>query len=242
MSQPSVVANTPPTASLWEDFIDIFASPASVFRRRERSNWLIPLVIVTVAIAVIALASRGVLQPVVDAEFERAADQLRKNPQITEDAIERIRSYSNFVALWAPIVLTPITIIVVGFMTWIVAKLVDSKQTLQAALVVASYSFIPRVVQGIVNAVQGLILSPDQLNGVVKLSLSPARFVDLATTKPIVVQLLNRFDLFTIWVTVLLAIGAYVTGRLTKQQATIAGVLFWIVGAVPAILGALRQQ
>lgn len=241
MSQPSVVANTP-TASLWEDFIDIFASPASVFRRRERGNWLIPLLIVTVAIGVIAIASRGVLQPVFDAEFERTAEQLRKNPQITEDAIERIRSYSNFAALWAPIVFTPIAVIIVGFMTWFVAKLVDSKQTLHAALVVASYAYVPRVVQSIVNAIQGLLLPRDKLNGVVKLSLSPARFVDLATTKPIVVQILNRFDLFTIWVTVLLAIGVYVTGRVTKQQAAIAGVLFWIVGAIPAILGALRQQ
>lgn len=241
MSEPNVAASAPP-ASLWEDFVDIFFSPASVFRRRERSNWLIPLLIVTIAVAVITIASRGVLQPVMDAEFERTADQLRKNPQITEDAIERIRSYSNFAATWFPIILTPIAVIVVGFMTWLVAKLVESKQTLQAALVVASYAFVPRVVQGIVNAIQGLVLSPDQLNGIVKLSFSPARFLDLATAKPIVVQVLNRFDLFTIWVTILLAIGVYVTGRVSKQQATIAGVLFWIVGGIPALLGALRQQ
>ena len=241
VSEPNVVAGAP-AASLWEDFVDIFFAPASVFRRRERGSWLIPLIIVTVAVAVIAVASRGVLQPVFDAEFDRAADQLRKNPQITEDIIERTRGFSNFAALWGPIIFTPISIIIVGFMTWLVAKLVDSKQTLHAALVVASYSFIPRVVQSIFNAVQGLVLSPDQLNGVVKLSLSPARFLDLATAKPLTVQLLNRFDLFTIWVTILLAIGVYVTGRITKQQATIAGVLFWIVGAIPAILGALRQQ
>ncbi|HEY2375319.1 MAG TPA: Yip1 family protein [Gemmatimonadaceae bacterium] len=241
MSEPNVAAAAPP-ASLWEDFVDIFFSPASVFRRRERGSWLIPLLIVTVAIGIIAIASRGVLQPVMDAEFERAADQLRKNPQITEEMIERTRGFSNFAATWGPIILTPIAAIIVGFMTWLVAKLVDSRQTLNAALVVAAYSFVPRIVQSIFNAVQGLLLKPDQLNGVVKLSLGPARFVDLATTKPIVVQLLNRFDLFTIWVTILLAIGVYATGRVSKQQAAIAGVLFWIVGAIPAVLGALRQS
>jgi hypothetical protein len=131
--------------------------------------------------------------------------------------------------------------VVIGFMTWLVAKLVDSKQDLHAALVVASYAYVPRVVQFIANAVQGLVLKPDQLDGVVKLSFSPARFLDASTANPVLVQVLNRFDLFTIWVTVLLAIGVYVTGRVTKNQAIFAGVLFWIVGSIPAILGALRQ-
>jgi hypothetical protein len=241
LSQPNV-AVAPPTTPLWEDFVDILFAPASVFRRRERASWLIPLVIVTVAIGVIAFASRGVLQPVMDAEFERAADALRRNPQVTEDMVEKTRGFFEFSRTWGAVIFTPISIVVVGFMTWLVAKLVDSRQELHAALVVASYAYVPRMIQFIANAVQGLVLSPDQLNGVVKLSFSPARFLDVSTANPVMVQLLNRFDLFTIWVTVLLAIGVYVTGRVTKQQATIAGILFWIVGGIPAILGALRQS
>jgi hypothetical protein len=127
-------------------------------------------------------------------------------------------------------------------MTWIVGKVVDSKQELHAAMMVASYAMMPRFVQAIVNAAQGLLLKPEQLNSVLKLSLSPARFANPATTSPIVLQLLNRFDLFTIWVTVLLAIGLYVTGRVSRAQAAVGGVLFWIVGGIPAILGALRQS
>jgi hypothetical protein len=240
LSQPNV-ATTAPTASLWEDFIDIIVAPASVFRRRERGSWLIPLLIVTVAIAVIAFASRGVLQPVMDAEFERAADAMRKNPQVTEEMVDRMRGFITFTSTWGPVIVTPISIIIVGFMTWLVAKLVDARQELHAAMVVAAYSYVPRIIQFIINAVQGLVLSPDKLNGVVKLSFSPARFLDPSTANPVLVQILNRFDLFTIWVTVLLAIGVYVTGRVSKGQAAVAGVLFWVVGGIPAILGALRQ-
>ena len=240
MSEPNVVTAAPP-ASLWEDFIDIIVAPASVFRRRERGSWLIPLLVVTIAIVVISFASRGVMQPVMDAEFERVADGMRKNPQVTEEMIDRARSVGAFVTTWGPIIFIPLSIVIVGFMTWLVAKLVDARQSLHAAMVVAAYAFVPRVIQSIVNAVQGLLLSPDKLNGVVKLSFSPARFLDPSTANPILVQVLNRFDLFTIWVTVLLAIGVYVTGRVSKSQAAIAGVLFWIVGAIPGILGALRQ-
>lgn len=241
MSQPSVATTAPTTTPLWEDFIDIITSPASVFRRRERGNWFVPLLIITVLIGVIVIASKGVLQPVMDAEFERAAEQMRKNPQMTEEMIEKARGISAWFATIGPIILTPIAVIIVGFMTGLVAKLVDSKQTLHAALVVATYSYVPRVIQSVFNAIQGFVLKPEQLNGVVKLSLSPARFLDPATANPVLLQILNRFDLFTIWVTILLAIGVYVTGRVSKQQAAIAGVLFWIVGAIPAILGALRQ-
>lgn len=241
MSTPNVVTTSAPAPSLWEDFIDIIFAPASVFRRREQGSWIIPLLIVTIAIGVVAFASRGVLQPVMDAEFERAADQMRKNPQITEDVIEKTRGFFEFSRTWGPIIFTPIAIVIVGFMTWLVAKLVDSKQTLHAALVVASYAYVPRVLQAIFNAIQGLILKPEQLNSLIGLSFSPARFLDPNSANPVLVQVLNRFDLFTIWVTVLLAIGVYVTGRVSKGQAVFAGVLFWIVGAIPAIMGALRQ-
>jgi hypothetical protein len=241
VTEPNVATTAAPTASLWEDFIDIFFAPASVFQRRQRASWVVPLVIVTVVVGIIAFASRGVMQPVMDAEFEKAADAMRKNPQVTEDMVAKARGVFEFTRTWGAIVFTPIAIVVVGFMTWLVAKLVDAKQELHAAMVVAAYAFVPRIVQAIVNAVQGLLLSPDQLNGIVKLSLSPARFLDPNTASPVLVQILNRFDLFTIWVTVLLAIGVYVTGRVSKQRAAIAGLLFWIVGGIPAIISALRQ-
>jgi hypothetical protein len=240
LSQPNVIT-TAPSASLWEDFVDIIVDPASVFRRRENGNWLIPLVIVTVAVAIIALASRGVLQPVMEAEFERAADAMRKNPQVTEDMIEKLHGFMLFSQTWGPVIFTPITVIVVGFLTWLISKLVDARETLSAAMVVASYAYVPRIIQFVVNAVQGLIMKPDQMTGLIKLSFSPARFLDPATASPVLIQILNRFDLFTIWVTVLLAIGIYVTGKVSKQQAAIAGVLIWIVGAIPAVLGAVRQ-
>jgi len=241
VSQPSVVTTSAPTPALWEDFIDIIVAPASVFQRRQRSSWIVPLIIVTLAIGIIAFASRGVLQPLMDAEFERAADQMRKNPQVTEDMIAKTRGFFEFSRTFGAIIFTPFVIVIVGFMTWLVAKFVDSKQTLGAALVVAAYSYVPRIIQTILNAVQGLVMKPDQLNSFFRLSFSPARFLDPDVASPVTLQLLSRFDVFTIWETVLLAIGVYVTGRVSKRQAVIAGILFWVVGTIPTLLSAMRQ-
>jgi hypothetical protein len=49
-----------------------------------------------------------------------------------------------------------------------------------------------------------------------------------------------RVDLFTIWITVLLAIGLRVTGRVSGAQAAGVAALVWLVGALPGVLGALR--
>ena len=143
MSQPNVVTATP-QASLWEDFIDIIVAPASVFRRREHGSWLIPLVIVTIVIAVIAFASRGVMQPVMDAEFERVAEGMRKNPQITEEMIDRARSVGHGSGRMARSSSRRSPSFSRSSSAWLVAKLVDSRQTLHAAMVVAAYAFVPR--------------------------------------------------------------------------------------------------
>jgi hypothetical protein len=47
-------------------------------------------------------------------------------------------------------------------------------------------------------------------------------------------------DVFTIWETVLLAIGLEVTGKVSKSNAYLAAAIVWFIGALPALLGALR--
>ena len=151
MTQPTYASSTPApaeSASLWEDFIDIIASPAKVFRRREHGSWFIPLLIVTVAFAALAIASRGAMQGAIDAEIEKGLQALRQNPQMTEEMIERMRGIMSMTFTIVPIVIMPIMIVIVGFMTWLVGKLFDSRQDLHAALVVAAYSEVPRVIAG----------------------------------------------------------------------------------------------
>jgi hypothetical protein len=52
--------------------------------------------------------------------------------------------------------------------------------------------------------------------------------------------LLGRIDLFTIWVTLLIAIGIKVMGRATTGQAVLGAVLVWLVGAIPMLIQAMR--
>ena len=245
MTEPHVAAPVPAPAertSRWEDFIDVFYAPAEVFRRRASESFAVPLLVVALAMAVLAITNAGVLQPMLDAEFARQTQAaMRANPAITPEMLDRMKGFGEAIQRYGTIVVAIIGMLLVGTFTWLVAKLVDSKQTLHASIVVACYAWVAHVVEQIVYGIEGLLMNPDQLTSHYAVQIGPARFLDVDHTSPVVMALLDRLDLFTIWVTVLLAIGVYAVGKVSKQRATVAGVLFWTVSAVFVLLQALRQ-
>lgn len=239
---PAGAATPSASASWWEDFIDIFYAPAQVFARRESSGFGIPMLVVTLMLALIAIANSGAMQPIMDAEFTRAtAAAMKKNPQVTAEMMAKGRAFGEAIAKYGAFVFVPVGIFLTGLVLWIVGKFFDARQTLGAAIMVASYAFVPRIVEGVLNGVQLLLLDPATLNGRFRLSLGLGRFLDPDTASPVLVALLGRIDVFTIWITVLLAIGLAVTGKIPRRRAAIAGVLVWVIGALPSLLGALRS-
>jgi hypothetical protein len=53
--------------------------------------------------------------------------------------------------------------------------------------------------------------------------------------------LLGGLDLFTIWVTVLLAIGLSVVAKVPRSRAAIAAFAVWLVLLLPSLYQALSQ-
>ena len=236
----STPATPAPQTSFWEDVIDIFVSPAAVFRRRQNTSVWPPMLFVALSIGVITFATFNTLEPVFDAEFSRAtAKQMAKNPQITAAAMETMRGIQMGMFKYGFGFLMLILMFVIGCISWLVGKLFDSKQTFQAALVVAAWAYMPRILGALINAIQGLLIDPAKLTSLLGISLSPARFMDPETTNPFLYQMAGRLDLITIWVTVLLGIGLYVTGKVPKTRAVVFAVLMWLIGALPAIQAAM---
>ena len=229
-------------ADRWEDFIDIFHAPSQVFARRERAGFGIPMLVVTVVLALIATANSGVLQPIMDAEFTRGtAAAMRQNPQLTPEMMQKGRAFSEAIAKYGAVVFVPVGIFLTGLALWLCGKLVEATEPLSAAVMVAAYAFLPRILEGILVGVQGLIVDPASLTGRFQLSLGLGRFLDPDTASPVLLALLGHVDLFTIWVTVLLAIGLSVTGRIPRSRAAMAAALVWVLGALPQLMGALRS-
>jgi hypothetical protein len=233
---------SPAKAGLWEDFVDIFYAPSSVFARRSDGKFGLALLILAVVGTVLFFLTKNAMAPIMDSEFTRqSAAAMRKNPAITAEQMASSRGFFETIGpLFFAIGIT-VSVFGTGLVLWAVGKLFDAKQSVAAAIMIATYAEVPRIVQVLTNAAQGLVMSPESLNSVNAVSFSLARFMN-PDGSAVMIALAARVDLFTIWVTVLLAIGIHVVGKIPKQQAAIVALIVWVVGALPAVFGALRAS
>jgi hypothetical protein len=230
-------APTPDRAAAWEDLIDIYYAPAQVFARRlaEPVIWL-PLLVLAGAIALLGFASAGILEPMWQAEFERNVSGA--DTQLSPEDLERMRGFSSTMG----VVMAPIGVafgaLVLGLIIWLVARVFASSPAMAATLMVGVLSQFPRIPQQLALLFQGAVMDPSAMNSRFALSLGPARFVDPATTSELMMVTLERFDLFTLWVTLLVGVGFHVVARLPRGQAAAAAMVVWLVGSLPMVLGA----
>jgi len=232
---------TPSKASLWEDFVDIFYAPSSVFARRADGKFGMPLLFLVVVCAVLAFLTKNAMQPIMDAEFARqSAAMVRKNPNVTTAQMASGRAFFETLGPLFFAVFLTLSVLGTGVVLWLVGKLFDAKESVTAAIMIATYAEVPRIVQILTNAAQALFMSPEKLNAANSVAFNLARFMDPDNASAVMIALVSRVDLFTIWITVLLAIGLHVVGKIPKQQAAIAAAITWVVGALPAVFGALR--
>jgi hypothetical protein len=230
------------TPSLWEDFIDIFVSPSAVFARRERSGFGVALLVLTVLFALIAIGTRPLVQPALDAEFARgAARAMAANPALTPEKMQQGRAISEKVGMVFIVFFVPVAAMLTGLVLWLVGKLFDSTQTVKTATMVATYAFFPKLLAALTAAGIAYFSDPARLNGMARLTAGAGALFDPDTASPVLLAMLSRLDVFTIWSTVLLAIGLHITGRVPRAQAYAAAAIVWLIGALPGLLGALRS-
>jgi hypothetical protein len=234
-SQPPETAK----ASVFEDFVDIFTSPAEVFQRRMGAGIWLPLIVIVLVTTALFFALRGPMQPAFDAEFARgAARAMAKNPQITADMMEKQRGFFEKFSFLFVVIGIPISVALTGLTLWLVGKIFSSTMTVGDGMMVATYAFLPRVLSSITTGVIALMMDPSKMNGMFSATVSAGRFLDPDTANPMLVAFSGRVDLFIIWQTILLAIGLSVAGKIPRNQAYAAAALVWIVGALPGLLGA----
>src|SRR5450830_809003 len=77
---------SPAKAGLWEDFVDIFYAPSSVFARRSDGKFGLALLFLVIVGTVLFFLTKNAMQPIMDAEFTRqSAAAMRKNPSLTAE-------------------------------------------------------------------------------------------------------------------------------------------------------------
>jgi hypothetical protein len=243
MSDPAAVSPPPATdqAGKFEDFVDIFFSPAKVFARRATASPALPFIIVSALLIVLYYVNRNAMASIMDAEITRQIEAATKaNPNATADQLAAGKATALKFAAFGAVVFIPIVILVLAFVVWIVGRILGGKPSYGTALLITSFAWMPRVVENVLVTVQGLLLDTSRMTSHFQLQIGPARFLDPATAPMWQLNLLGRVDLITLWVTVLLAIGLVYAGKVARDKLVFAGVLMWVIGSLPAIYQALK--
>jgi hypothetical protein len=224
------------------DLVEIYYAPSDVFARRaEGGEFALPLIALPIILTVLYYATQGVMQPVFDAEWARMLPKMmEKMPNATP---ERLAAMKAMGAKWGGIgifigagLVAPF---VAGIVVWLVSRIVGAAVGFSQAVMIATFSLYPMIVEQLVNAVQALVLPDTSITSRYSLSLGPARFLD-PTASSMTLALVGHIDLFTIWTAALVAIGLRVVARATWSQAATAGAAVWILGLLPGVMGAMR--
>jgi hypothetical protein len=222
-----------PRASFAEDFVDIFYAPSQVFeRRRTASPWPVILV-VTGLVAISAYIYFTLLGPVLERDMARTLSTLPEEQRAAGAA------FGRWSTLFAVVFGVPIISFLLGLVVWLLAKLFDADQPFRAAVLVVAFSWMPRVLESILGAVQAFVLDVNTIPSLAAASFSPARFID-AAANPGLAQLLMRFSPFVLWAYALIAIGVAVTGRIPRGKAALVAVIAWVIGTVPVLFTLAR--
>lgn len=234
---PDSGAPVPEKASLIEDFIDVFYAPSTVYARRANSSYWPYFWIVSIIAGVFLFASRSIMSAVMDAEWARQAKiQMDKNPQLTEEMMQQSRNMMEGVTQFGLYLATPLLILFGALLIWVGARIVSARVSFNRAVLISAIAQIPRLLGALLTAVQGLLMDDtSSIDSKFAVGYSPARFMDPEAFPPQVMELINRLDVFTLWVTVLMGIGVAVIAKVPRARGlAAAGVAWGIAGVLTA--------
>lgn len=237
---PSKTADKPP--SVWEDLLEVVYAPRAVFQRREKYvAFGLAMVILTVVSTAIFFGVKSTLEPVFDATVkQQVAEVLRQNPQLKEEQVAGMTGWMRGsiagIILIAPVLLP----FLAGLCLWLVGKFFDSKAGPVAAIMVATYAYVPRVLGFVASGIMALVLPEDQLKSFFSISFSPARLVDQDATSPGLLGLLARADIFIFWQVAIQTIGLSVLGKISTGKAAAIAIIVWLLGMLPLVPAILK--
>ncbi len=238
MSDETAVTAAKPGA---EDMFEIFYAPTAVFERRRGGEYGLPLIALAVTSAILIVATKGLLQPVIDAEtvagLPKACAKL--TPEQCDQARSMAQNYSGIGTLIGVPISYLVTPFILGCIAWLAAMAVGVKQRYGVAVMITTFALYPRLVEWVANALQLALLPNLQVTSRLSISLGVGRFLD-GSHPNLATALLGRVDLFTLWITFLIGLGFMVTAKATRAQAIMIGVIVWVVGALPQVWAAVR--
>lgn len=223
---------------LFEDIVEVLWAPAAVFDRARNNGMGKYILVLTIILIVLLVATKGLMQPYVDANFELSMQQAAAKGQAAPppEAMDTARKFANYGFVGLTSLYVPFTAILFGLILFLSGKFLSAPMQFGQAGLIATLSTVPRVLSYLVMAIQGAVLDTSNVKSIFDASIGPARFMDATTMSPSLMLLMSQLDLFNIWQFVICGIGVSVIARTERSTGWVVAVVAFAVTAALTIL------
>ncbi|WP_310570053.1 YIP1 family protein [Gemmatimonas sp.] len=226
--------------SVFEDVLEVLWAPGKVFDRSRAKGVGMYILVLTAITLVIVLATKGLIQPYVDANFDLQMRQMAaKGTPMPPEAVAAAQKFSGYGFIATGVLLIPIGAVLTGLLVWIGGKIASAKFSFGQAMLIATLASVPKVLGFIATAAQGAIADPQSIRSFSDAALGAARFVDPVSTSPALMALLANVDVFNIWQLLIIAIGISVVGRVERSAGFVGALVAWGLGVAMSVIPAL---
>ena len=226
--------------SVFEDVLEVLWAPAKVFDRSRAKGVGMYILVLTAITLVIVLATKGLIQPYIDANFDLQMQQMAaKGTPMPAEAAAAAQKFAVYGFLATGVLMIPIGAVLTGLLVWIGGKVASAPFTFGQGMLIATLASVPRVLSFIATAVQGAMADPQSIRSFSDAALGASRFVDPVSTSPALMALLANLDVFNIWQLIIIAIGISVVGRVERSAGFVGALVAWGLGVALTVLPAL---
>ncbi len=246
---PSYPPPAAPAKNPFQRIAGVLFAPAETFQDIARKpDILVPLLV----ILAIGYITAFFFIPRMDWDAVTAAQEeaiRAQNPNMSQEDLDRMGRFAGVagkVMGWVGPILGVIWYLILAGVLLLAFRLMGGEGNFKQAFSTVLYAWMPMVINGIVLTIVAVArgkVDPTQMVTLVK--SNPAFLVDMKE-QPILFSLLSNFDIFTIWLIVLLIIGFAALSKTSKGKAAGIVLSLWILFIVVklgfAALGAARMK
>jgi hypothetical protein len=217
---------TEPTAARWEDYIDIFLSPAAVFRRRRDDTPAPALLALLAANLVLAIVFMPLTRRLIDSAIAQQGTPLP----------DSVLLVMQLFGLIGTIVVTLVMVCLAALLLWIGAKLVDVELPANRAFLIATYAAFIMLLSQVAGAILLATHDGGSIDAARDLSVSPLRFLDAEALGAAGAAIVARIEPFGFWQALLWFLGVREVARTSADKALFTAAFVWLAMSIPNLL------
>ena len=246
---PSIAPPAAAPKNSFQRIAGVLFAPAQTFQDiARRPDIIVPLLF----ILVIGYITAFFFIPRMDWDAVTSAQEeaIRKqNPNMSDEDMARMGKFASTAGKimgWVGPLLGVIWYVILAGVLLLAFRMMGGEGTFKQAFSTVLYSWVPMVINGVILTIVAVArgkIDPTQMATLVK--SNPAFLVDMKE-QTVLFSLLSNFDIFTIWLLVLLIIGFAAVSKFSKAKSAMIVLSLWVIFIVIklgfAAMGAARMK